>query len=59
MATTLKIRIEVPAEADEAVVEALRVAALALDDATIEEVAEAPPNSYSLTVHVFPDPEKE
>lgn len=57
MATT-RIRIEVPAEADEAVVAALREAAEAFDGAEIEEAAEAPENSYSLTVHVFPDPDK-
>lgn len=53
-----RIRIEVPAEADEAVLTALREAAEAFDGAEIEEAAEAPENSYSLTVHVFPDPDK-
>lgn len=57
MATT-RIRIEVPAEADEVVVAELRAAADAFPHAELEEVAEAPANSYSLTVHVFPDPDK-
>lgn len=59
MATTLKIKIDVPAEADQAVVDALRAAAETFPDAEIDEVEEAPTNSYSLTIHVFPDPAKE
>lgn len=50
-----RIRIEVPSEADQAVVKALRAVANAFPGAEIEEQGDAPPNSYSLTVHTYPD----
>jgi hypothetical protein len=54
-----RIKIELPAEADDAVVKALRDTARSLADAVPDESSNAPENSYSLTVHVFPDKEKE
>jgi hypothetical protein len=51
-----RIRIEVPAESDKAIVQKLRDAVASLGDAEI--VSSAPPDSYSLTVHVLPDEEK-
>jgi hypothetical protein len=54
-----RIRIDIPANGDQGVVKALRAAAKVFSGAEIEEVAGAPSNSYSLTVHVFPDPTKE
>jgi hypothetical protein len=54
-----RIRIEIPQDADKAVVQALRAVAHAIPGAGIEEHAEASPNSYSLTVHVIPDAKEE
>lgn len=54
-----RIRIEIPQDANKAVVKALREVANAFPDAEIEEHAEASPNSYSLTVHVIPDAKEE
>jgi hypothetical protein len=53
-----RISIEVPAEnADEAIVEALRHTAEEIgDEVKVERTASA--DSYSLTIHVFPDEEK-
>lgn len=53
-----RVRVEVPTEADKAVVRALRSVGEAFPGAEIEEVAVAPPNSYSLTVHAFPGKEQ-
>jgi hypothetical protein len=52
-----KILLEVPVETDEKVVEALRAVGTALQTDVVQS-ATASPDSYSLTVHVFPD-EKE
>lgn len=56
MATT-RIRMEIPAEPDQKVVKALRLAAesLGVKIKDIEGTADAPPNSYSLTIHTYPD----
>ncbi len=51
----LRIRIDLPAEADKAVAKALRAAAKAFSGATIEEAVDAPSDSYSLTVHAYPE----
>jgi hypothetical protein len=54
-----RIKIEIPADADDAVVKALRDLARSLADAVPDETTTAPENSYSLTIHAFPDKEKE
>jgi formylmethanofuran dehydrogenase subunit B len=48
-----RVRIEIPPKADQAVVKALRAVAKGFAGVEIEEQADAPPNSYSLTVHVL------
>lgn len=56
-----KVQIEVPAEnSDPKVVDALNAVAAALGDAkevTTSAILSNTPDSYSLTVHTFPEPE--
>lgn len=49
---THRVQIEVPEEADDAVIKALEAVGTALG-AESEVSVTAPPHSYSLTIHVF------
>lgn len=57
-ANTYRVRVEVPAKADATVVRALQSVGEALPGAQIEKVVGAPPNTYSVTIHVVPDKEQ-
>jgi hypothetical protein len=57
-----RARIEVPANSpDDAIVKALHglTTALGVKPADLSEATSAPPDSYSLTIHVFPNKKKE
>lgn len=56
LARKYRARIEIPAEADDAVVKALHVvaAALGVEAGDLSESATASPDSYSVTIHALP-----
>jgi hypothetical protein len=56
-----RVQLQLPPDADEAVVEALRAVGTSLGVAPseVEESNDAPENTYGLTVHVLPDPKEE
>lgn len=49
-----RVQLEVPADGNKEVLAALRAVGAALK-VSIEESATAPPDSYGLSVHVYPD----
>lgn len=51
----IRVRVSVPPDADKAVKKALLAAAKALADEVVV-AADAPADTYDLTLHVLPDP---
>jgi hypothetical protein len=53
-----RVQVQLPPDADPAVVEALRAVGVALG-VEVEETSDAPAETYGLTVHALPDPKEE